>query len=179
MRKPLYSTASAGGPSAPPFPPPSPANAALIFANIETPFVQRGDHRISCGLQRVKAAGWSIEVEAAAPAVLPHALADGARDAWRRRRRRHEARRRARDLQHQLGAGGLPELLALLDRDHEGTGAADHAVLVVDVEILDVHGAGRGPLEHDRQTIDGDALGDDLVAQGGDAKASAPEIDVR
>ena len=44
----------------------------------------------------------------------------------------------AGDLQHQLGARRLAELVALADRDDEGAGAADHAILVIDVEILDI-----------------------------------------
>src|SRR5262245_27445975 len=99
-----------------------------------------------------------LPVHAATPALLPHALADGAGDARMVGRRRDHAYlgRAAGDLEHQLGADRLAELLALADRHHERAWSANHAVLVVDVEVRDIHGGGIGPLEHDRQPVDGD-----------------------
>ena len=59
----------------------------------------------------------------------------------------------------------IGEARRIVDRDHEGARPADHAVLVVDVEIGDAVGAeGIARLQHDRQAVDGDALGDDAVA---------------
>src|SRR5690242_6576594 len=68
---------------------------------------------------------------AAAPAVLPHLLADGAGDARGRCGGRYDAALRlaARYLEHQLGADRLLELFHLAHRHHESTGAADDAVL--------------------------------------------------
>ena len=56
-----------------------------------------------------------------APALPPHFLADGAGNPLRSRLRGNDARlRRAPgDLEHQLGAGRLLELIALADRDDE------------------------------------------------------------
>jgi hypothetical protein len=61
------------------------------------------------------------------------------------------------------------EGLHVEDSDHEGTGPADHAGLVVCVEVLDAVGAGRPG--QDRQAVDGDTLLDDLVARDGDQSA--------
>src|SRR3954467_9486902 len=68
---------------------------------------------------------------AAAPAALPHLLADGAGDARRVRRRRYDARLAAilRHVEHQLGADRVLEFFALADRDHERARPADHAIL--------------------------------------------------
>ena len=55
-------------------------------------------------------------------------------------------------------------LRALADRHDEGARPADHAILVIDVEFLDIHRAGIRPLEHDRQAVDGDAGGEHVVA---------------
>ena len=55
--------------------------------------------------------------------------------------------------------------MALADRDHEGADAGDDAVLIVDVEIVDIEIARL--LQHDRQAIDGDALVARRVACGG------------
>src|SRR5262245_61056746 len=89
----------------------------------------------------------SSTIEATAPALLPHALADGAGDARSLRGRRNDARLRnqAGDLQHQLGADGIAELVPLANRNDESAGAADHAILVVDVELGDIHGRRVGP----------------------------------
>src|SRR5829696_935331 len=100
----------------------------------------------------------------AAPALLPHALADGAGDAGSIGAGRDDARLRepAGDFEHQLGTDRVAEFLPLPDRDHEGAGAADHAILVVDIEIGNIQGGRVGTLEHDRQAVDGDALGNYL-----------------
>src|SRR5438552_18078420 len=54
-----------------------------------------------------------------APSLLPKALTDGAGDARRGGRHRHDPplRRAAGNFQHQLGSDRLLELLALLDRN--------------------------------------------------------------
>src|ERR1700688_517716 len=62
------------------------------------------------------------------------------------------------DFEQQLGTDRLLELLAVLDRDHEGAGASDDAVLVVEIEVVDVHRRIGWLLHHDRQAVDGDAL---------------------
>src|SRR5450830_526508 len=114
---------------------------------------------------RVKSQLLKIE-SAAAPAVLPPPLPDGAGNARCLRGSRHNARLRlaAGDLQHQLGTRRLDEFLALADRHHEGAGAADNTIFVVDIEVLDIHRTGSGPLEHDRQAVDGDAGGEHVIA---------------
>src|SRR5712691_10049204 len=61
-----------------------------------------------------------------------------------------------RDLGDQLLEDGLAERLVVLGGDHEGAGAADHAVVVVAVEI--------GLEREDRQAVDADAGGNRLVA---------------
>src|SRR5438132_13529557 len=80
------------------------------------------------------------KIQAVAPALLPHALADGAGDARGLGGGRHDARGRpaSGDFEHQLGAHRVLEFVALLDRYHESARAADHAVLVINVEILDI-----------------------------------------
>src|SRR5215213_2482673 len=70
--------------------------------------------------------------------------------------------RMAGDLEEDLGLDRLHELAALAHRHHEGALPADDAVAIVEVEVLDVPGPGL--LQHDRQAVDGDALGDRLVA---------------
>ena len=54
----------------------------------------------------------------------------------------------------------------LANRDHERPKATDDAVAKVQVEVLGFPGAG-GPLQHDRQSVDGDVLGQRLVASQG------------
>jgi membrane-associated sensor protein len=102
----------------------------------------------------------------AAPALLPHPLADGAGNARLLRRGRNDTRLRlpAGDLQHQLGARRFDEFLALADRDDESPRPANHAIFVIDVEVLDIHGTGHRPLEHDRQSVNGDSGGQHIVA---------------
>src|SRR6516162_6513693 len=75
-------------------------------------------------------------IQAVAPPLLPHALADRAGDARRLRGRRHDAcdRRAACDFEHQLGAHGVLEFLALFDRHHKRARSADDAILVVNIE---------------------------------------------
>src|SRR5579863_5023717 len=68
--------------------------------------------------------------------------------------------REAGDFEQELGADCFLELLAILDRHHEGTWSPDHAILVVPVEVLDIHGRKRRLLHHDRQAVDGDPLGE-------------------
>src|SRR6478609_1839703 len=94
------------------------------------------------------------------PAVLPDLLADHAIDARLSAGGRHDRalRRAARDLEQQLGADRLLELVALLDRHHEGAGTADDTVFVIEIEVVDIHGGIRRLLHHDRQAVDDDAL---------------------
>src|SRR4051812_22691895 len=110
---------------------------------------------------RASSANSSARVDAAAPALLPHALADGAGNARLARRRRDDTALRltSGDLQHHFGADRIAEFLALADRDDERTGTADDAVLVVNVEVVDIHARRARPFQHDRQAIDGDVLG--------------------
>src|SRR5262249_35940906 len=93
------------------------------------------------------------------PALAPHLLADHAGNPRVARLRRDHATLglAAGDLQHELAAGRFLELVAIVDGKDEGARTADDAVLVVDVEVLDIHRERVGPLEHDRQPVDGDA----------------------
>src|SRR5262249_45952556 len=93
---------------------------------------------------------------AAPPAPVPHGLADGPRVVRGVGRGRDAARFRhmSGDLEPQLGADRVTEFLPFPDRHHEGARSADHAVLVVDVEIWNIQGRGIGALEHDRQAVD-------------------------
>src|SRR3569623_1243292 len=106
-------------------------------------------------------------IHAAAPAVLPHLLADGAGDARLPGAGGDDLglRLAAGDFEDQLGARRLDELLALPNRHDESAGPADHAILVIDVELLDIECREIGALEHDRQADDGDAGIDALVAR--------------
>src|SRR5438477_12806243 len=96
----------------------------------------------------------------AAPALLPHLLADRAGYAGLLLGNANDVARRlaSGDLQHQLGADCFLELFLALDRDHERARTADHAILVVPVEILDIHGRVGRLLHHDRQPVDRYAL---------------------
>src|SRR5207247_9362299 len=96
-----------------------------------------------------------------------HVPADRAREPWRPRLHGDQTplRNKPRDLQHQLGAGRLLELLALADGDDERAGAADDAVLVIDIEIIDIHRERIRPLQHDRQPIDGNPGSEHVVAR--------------
>src|SRR5215813_6361415 len=75
------------------------------------------------------------------PAILPDLLADQAGHPRLLLGDRHDRpiRRAARDFKQQLGADRFLELLAVLDRHHERARAADHAVLVIVIEIVDIH----------------------------------------
>src|SRR3954465_13643903 len=67
------------------------------------------------------------------------------------------------DLEEDLGLDRKHEFGTLAHRHHEGALPADDAVAIVEVEVLDVPRA--GCLQHDRQAVDGDALGDRFVAR--------------
>src|ERR1700730_13015487 len=112
------------------------------------------------------------QIQAAAPALLPHALADGAGDARRLGGRRHDAcwRHASGDFEHQLRAHRVLEFLAFLDRHHEGARAADHAVLVINIEVLDIDRARLRLLEHDGKAVDRDAVGNHRFAGGDDER---------
>src|SRR5690349_1578099 len=83
----------------------------------------------------------SPKIISPAPPVLPQLLADGAGDARLVRRRRNDARLGlpAGDFQNQFCARRIDELFGVVDRYDERAGAADHAVFVIDVEVLDIH----------------------------------------
>src|SRR6266566_1203781 len=85
----------------------------------------------------------------------------------RLRRDHPPLRRAAGDLEHQLLARRVLELLAFLDRNDERAWPADDAILVIDVEILVLHlphAVADLSLEHDRQAVDGDAGAQHVVA---------------
>src|SRR3954451_21843499 len=111
----------------------------------------------------------------ATPAVRPDLLADHAvhtRLLVLLRNAHHGAlRHTARNLHQELGADGFLELVAVLDRDDEGTGTADDAIFIVEVEVVDIHGRIGRLLDHDRQAVDDDALLDRRVARDRDRSA--------
>src|SRR6185436_7771252 len=94
------------------------------------------------------------------PPILPDLLADHAIDARLAAGGGHDWAfgGATSDLEQQLGADRFLELFAVLDRDDERAGAADDAVLVIEIEIVDIHGGVRRLLHHDRQAVDDDAL---------------------
>src|SRR5258708_19611205 len=94
----------------------------------------------------------SLRSDLAPPAVLPDLLADHAgHPRLLVGHRNHPAFGRSPgDFEQKLGADCFLELVAVLDRDHEGTGTADHAVLVIEIEIVDVHGLSSRLLHPDR-----------------------------
>ena len=59
------------------------------------------------------------------------------------------------------------EFFAIFDRHHEGARPSDHAVLVIEIEILDIDRRIGWLLHHDRQAVDGDALLQGRVARTG------------
>src|SRR5687767_7094472 len=77
-------------------------------------------------------------------------------------------RRQRGDFLYQLGAGGFLEFAPLLDRNHEGARPADDAILVIDIERVDIHAGTDRILQHDRQAIDDDAFGQDFIAHDRD-----------
>src|SRR3546814_2508688 len=83
--------------------------------------------------------------------------------------RSDRSRRGAGDLEHELAADRLGELVGGAHDDQEGAGAADDAILVVDVEIVDRGEAAR--LDHDRQAVDGDPGAHDRLAHHLDGDA--------
>src|SRR4029077_12194648 len=87
------------------------------------------------------------------PALPPHLFADGTGNPRCPRLGRDDARlwRATGDFQHKFCAGRILELRPLADRHDERAWAADHAVLVVDVEVLDIERHLNRALEHDRQ----------------------------
>src|SRR5262245_26729977 len=76
----------------------------------------------------------------ATPALAPHLLADRAGNPRPARLNRDDARvrRAACDLEHELGADGVLELLTLANRNDECARPANHAILVVDIQVLDI-----------------------------------------
>src|SRR5687768_2164317 len=99
------------------------------------------------------------------PLSLPHALTD---ETIRARSFLHSLHERLRlretcDLSHELRPDCLGELMPLPHRDDERPCPTNHAIPVVEVQILDL-AATAGTLEHERQAVDDDALGHRLVA---------------
>src|SRR3954454_23493117 len=94
------------------------------------------------------------------PPILPDLFADHAIDARLTAGGGHDRAfgGAAGDLEQQFGADRFLELVAVLDRDDERTGATDHAVLVIEIEIVDIHGGVGRLLHHDRQAVDNDTL---------------------
>src|SRR5258705_9713924 len=111
--------------------------------------------------------------ELPSPPVLPDLLADHAVDARLPAGGRHDRAfgGAARDLEQQLGADRFLELVAVLDRDDERAGTADDAVLVIEIEIVDIHSGVRRLLHHDRQAVDDDALFHPSIARDDDRGA--------
>src|SRR5580704_408178 len=75
------------------------------------------------------------------PAVLPHFLADqaGHPRLFFCDRDDPVLRHPVRDLKDELGPDRLLELFAVLDRHNERAQASDDAVLVIEIEVVDVH----------------------------------------
>src|SRR5215204_1160522 len=147
---------------------------SIVFSMTCTPQIGRP---IRTGHQTVRLRLASNQISCRAggsisPAVAPHLLADCAGDARRARLRRHDPPlgRAPGNFEQELGAGRFLELLARVNGNDEGAGAADHAVLVINVKILDIHGEDIGPLEHQRQSIDGDAGRKHVVAHHRDER---------
>jgi hypothetical protein len=67
-------------------------------------------------------------------------------------------------------AGRLLELFALLDRDDERSGPADHAVFVVKIKVRNGGTGGVAPAQHDWQPVDGDARRQHLIPHDGDRR---------
>ena len=107
------------------------------------------------------------------PPVLPDFLADQAGDARLLLGDRNDPAlgRAAGDFEQQLGPDRLLEFVAVLDRDHERSRSADDAVLVIEIEVVDVHGRIGRLLHHDRQAVDDDPLLQRRVARAGDRRA--------
>src|SRR5437879_11595295 len=89
------------------------------------------------------------------PPVLPDLLADQTADArllgCSGGGDDRAFRSAAGDLEQQLGTDRFLEFFAVLDRHHEGAGAADDAILVVEIEVVDIHRRVGRLLDHDRQ----------------------------
>src|SRR5258706_3775483 len=94
------------------------------------------------------------------PAVLPHFLADqaGHPRLFLSRRDDPALRRPAGDLEDEFGSDRLLEFFTVLDRHHERTRAPDDTVLVVEIEVVDVHRRIGRLLHHDWQAVDRNAL---------------------
>jgi hypothetical protein len=71
-----------------------------------------------------------------------------------------------RDFPDDLGLDGLDEVRLLPHRNQKGSRAADDAAAEVEVQVLDVPEA-VGPLQHDRQAVDDDAMRQSLIAGQG------------
>src|SRR5258706_15552009 len=71
------------------------------------------------------------------------------------------------DLKYKLGPDRLFELVAILDRNHERTRPSYHAILVIDIEVVNIRRIG-WLLHHDRQAVDDSALLQRRVARAGD-----------
>src|SRR6516162_11479132 len=78
----------------------------------------------------------------------------------------------ARDLADQFSADRLIEILSVLDGHHKGARTSDNTILIIPVEVIDIHRRIRWLLHHDRQAIDDDALRQRLIASGRDEWAA-------
>src|ERR1700675_1274789 len=76
-------------------------------------------------------------------------------------------RREARNFENKLGPDRFLEFFAIFDRHDEGARPSDHAVLVIEIEILDIDRRIGWLLHHDRQAVDDDALLQGSVARAG------------
>src|SRR5215475_6488886 len=73
--------------------------------------------------------------------------------------------RQTRNFANKLGPDRLLEFFAIFDCHDEGARPSDHAVLVIEIEILDIDRRIGWLLHHDRQAVDDDALRQCSVAR--------------
>src|SRR5258708_17997961 len=74
----------------------------------------------------------------------------------------------AGNFENKLGPDRFPEFFRILNRRHEGTRPSDHAVFVIEIEVVDIHRRIGRLFHHDWQSIDGDALLQRRVSRAGD-----------
>src|SRR5439155_6411341 len=75
--------------------------------------------------------------------------------------------REARNFANKLGPDRFLEFFANFDRHDEGARPSDHAVLVIEIEILDISRREGWLLHHDREAVDNDAFLQGSVARAG------------
>src|SRR5690606_36526796 len=69
----------------------------------------------------------------------------------------------SRQFQDQFAANSLGKLWPVVNRDHEGSRSADHAIRVVAVQFGRIEDGGKTPSGHERQPVYRDALLGDPV----------------